>query len=276
MSSFLSGSLNHSIFSTLGVRYLKEKYTSTPFPWKFNHLKDDCYFSVMVKKINWFGHIIPYQSYPCVTIWKLGCHNALAVYVLCWSTHLCSNTNSMAIKEVNEERIILFSVGFFMGMWILSDQFEECLWFACSTFYRKCVMQCGTRTGLVLVLTRSRPALVLVLTRSRPALVLTWSRSALVLVLTLSQSFKVLVLYWSWYTLVLVVSWSRFRWSWLQHCLIYRILDLDLDSVFDQFVPWISVCLALTLAWINNDVCILPGLHLVSTSDITDLLIRLK
>ena len=99
--------------------------------------------------------------------------------------------------------------GFFYGNVDLSDQFEECLWFACSTFYRKCVMQCGTRTGLVLVLTRSRPALVLVLTRSRPALVL---------VLTWSRPLKVLVLSRSRYTLVLVMTWSRFRWSWLQHC----------------------------------------------------------
>ena len=119
--------------------------------------------------------------------------------------------------------------GFFYGNVDLSDQFEECLWFSCSTFYRKCVMQCGTRTGLVLVLTRSRPALVLVLTRSRPALVL---------VLTWSRPLKVLVLSRSRYTLVLVMTWSRFRWSWLQHCCRYRVQLCQFALSFAIWMKW--------------------------------------
>ena len=117
--------------------------------------------------------------------------------------------------------------GVFYGNVDLSDQFEECLWFACSTFYRKCVMQCGTRTGLVLVLTRSRPALVLVLTRSRPALVL---------VLTWSRPLKVLVLSRSRYTLVLVMTWSRFRWSWLQHWCVPLWLNCSVSPC------WVTAC----------------------------------
>lgn len=37
-----------------------------------------------------------------------------------------------------------------VSMWIFFflDQFHKCLWFACSTFYCKCVMQRGTQAGL--------------------------------------------------------------------------------------------------------------------------------
>ena len=47
--------------------------------------------------------------------------------------------------------------------------------------------------------------------------------------------------------------------------------DLDLDSVFDHsFVLYCeSVWLALTLAWINNNFCLRPGLHLAPYSDVT-------
>lgn len=54
-----------------------------------------------------------------------------------------------AIKEVITRNLHLLPVQVFNVN--LSDHFEECLWFACSTFYLKCVMRCGTcRSGPVL------------------------------------------------------------------------------------------------------------------------------
>lgn len=52
------------------------------------------------------------------------------------------NTCSHDVSERGECRC--FYVDFFFFL----DQFHECLWFACSTFYCKCVMQRGTQAGL--------------------------------------------------------------------------------------------------------------------------------
>ena len=56
--------------------------------------------------------------------------------------------------------------------------------------------------------------------------------------------------------------------------MITQIFGLDLDSVFDyyfacRFVLRISACLVTISAWINNDFCVCPGLHLAPYSDVT-------
>ncbi len=71
----------------------------------------------------------------------------------------------MAIKEVNKEESAsdLFSVGIFMGLWIFQINLRSAYGLHVPRYIGKHVIQCRTRTGLVLVLTRSHPALDLVL-----------------------------------------------------------------------------------------------------------------
>lgn len=71
----------------------------------------------------------------------------------------------MATKEVNEVEFSYVFCGCLYENVVLSDQFNECLSFAFSTFYSPCVMLCWTRAGLDLDL--SCPAVVLVLTLSQ-------------------------------------------------------------------------------------------------------------
>lgn len=76
-------------------------------------------------------------------------------------TFLMINYTHKATKEVNEVEFLYVFCECFHENVVLSDQFNEFLSFACSTFYCPCVMLCGTRTGLDLDL--SFPALVMVL-----------------------------------------------------------------------------------------------------------------
>ncbi len=67
VSSSLSGLLNHSVLSTLCVwykeKYTIQKYTSTLYLWKYNHLKDVCYFSVMLRKLTFINHSFIFYSW---------------------------------------------------------------------------------------------------------------------------------------------------------------------------------------------------------------------
>ena len=47
----------------------------------------------------------------------------------------------MSVKGENAD----VSMSIFFFFWV---KFHKCLWFACSTFYCKCVMQRGTQAGL--------------------------------------------------------------------------------------------------------------------------------
>lgn len=77
-------------------------------------------------------------------------------------------THWKGVKMVEADFRFFLCTWVFYGTVNLSDQFEKRLWFTFSTFYRRCVIiQCGSCTGLVLVLvlTWSQPLKVLVLSQ---------------------------------------------------------------------------------------------------------------
>lgn len=68
-----------------------------------------------------------------------------------WYGRTYTRSLSSAVKEVKDEESSFVFCGCFYRNVDRSDQIEDCLWLVCFTFYCKCVMQRGTRTGPVLV-----------------------------------------------------------------------------------------------------------------------------